>query len=109
LNVQKGLATAGGNEEEYRKALMSFYRDVLDLTPPLTEVPAEQDLASFADQVHALKSATSTIGATLLSMEAADLEAAGKAGDLLAIREGLPTFRNHLKSTAETIRTALGI
>jgi PAS domain S-box-containing protein len=109
LNVQKGLTLAGGNEAEYRKALMSFYRDVLDLKPLLTEVPAEQDLPAFAEQVHALKSSTAAIGATLLSMEAADLEAAGKVKDLLAIREGLPTFRNHLKSTAETIRTALGL
>jgi HPt (histidine-containing phosphotransfer) domain-containing protein len=54
-----------------------------------------------------LKSAAAVIGATSLSKEAEDLEAAGKAGDRGAIEGTLSGFYEHLKETVKEIKTAL--
>jgi HPt (histidine-containing phosphotransfer) domain-containing protein len=61
----------------------------------------------FTTHVHALKSAAGTIGAADLSKEAAELEAAGKAGDRNKIDEKLPVFYEHLRETTERIGAAL--
>jgi HPt (histidine-containing phosphotransfer) domain-containing protein len=67
----------------------------------------ETAVADFAAQAHAIKSAAGTIGAAEVSAEAAALEAAGKAGDLKAIGETLPGFREHLAELVRGIGKAL--
>jgi CheY-like chemotaxis protein len=125
VDTAKGLAMTGGTEARYRKVLTSFYKDAgerLPLlktfldgdSPPKHENP-ERDFHAFSIQVHALKTAAATIGAALLSKEAADLEAMslavakdiGKAEDMTAIRKSLPPFLEHLKKTAEEIQKAV--
>jgi HPt (histidine-containing phosphotransfer) domain-containing protein len=85
----------GGTEAGYREVLAAYYQDALERLP-LLEKPPEGDLSLFVIQVHSLKSASATIGAAELSGEAAELEGAGKSGDLPAIREKLPAFRERL-------------
>jgi CheY-like chemotaxis protein len=111
VDVQSGLAMTGGSEEGYRKVLGAYYRDIMERLSLLQSVPANEQEAihQFTVQVHALKSASATIGAAALSYEAADLEAAGKSNDVIEIGERLPLFYDHLKLTAEAIRKALGI
>jgi HPt (histidine-containing phosphotransfer) domain-containing protein len=58
-------------------------------------------------QVHALKSASASIGAAALSEKAAMLEDAGKRGDVTAISEGLSGFRDDLSLIVKRIRHAL--
>jgi HPt (histidine-containing phosphotransfer) domain-containing protein len=70
-------------------------------------MPDEQECIAFATQAHALKSAAATIGAAGLAAEAARLEAAGKAGDTVLVREGLPVFHKHLTELVEGIGKAL--
>jgi HPt (histidine-containing phosphotransfer) domain-containing protein len=65
------------------------------------------DLGGFTINAHALKSAAGSVGAGEISKQAAELEAAGKAGDIRAIKEKLPGFYELLKKTAEAIRTVL--
>jgi HPt (histidine-containing phosphotransfer) domain-containing protein len=64
-------------------------------------------MAFFATQAHALKSAAGTIGAMEIAVEAARLEAAGKAGDIDAIRENLPSFYEGIEVLVKGIEEAL--
>jgi signal transduction histidine kinase/CheY-like chemotaxis protein len=107
IDTAKGMAMTGGTLEGYKKVLTSFRKDALDRLFNLAAVPAEDGLPGFTTHVHALKSAAGTIGAEKLSQEAAELEAAGKAGDISSITEKLPGFYEHLKETADGIGAAL--
>ncbi|AEF85348.1 sensory box histidine kinase/response regulator [Treponema primitia ZAS-2] len=107
VDTARGLAMTGGSEVSYRKVLGSFRKDALDRLPSLERLPKEQELSLFTTNVHALKSAAATIGAAGVSHEAAELEAAGKAGDLTRIADGLSGFYQNLKILADQIGAAL--
>ena len=61
----------------------------------------------FVTQVHALKSASASIGAADVSAQAEELEAAGKSADMALIQDKLPVFVNHLKELVNNILSAL--
>jgi HPt (histidine-containing phosphotransfer) domain-containing protein len=107
VDTAKGLAMTGGTEAGYRKVLAQFYKDAVERLPVFAVLPAGTGFAALATQAHALKSAAGTIGAAEVSKEAAALEVAGKAGDLKAIGEILPGFREHLARLIEEIGNAL--
>jgi HPt (histidine-containing phosphotransfer) domain-containing protein len=93
----------GGTEAGYRKVLTQFYKDAVERLSVFAAIPAETELAAFVAQAHAIKSAAGTIGAEEVSVEAAALEAAGKAGDTQAIRKTLPLFHKHITQLIEGI------
>jgi HPt (histidine-containing phosphotransfer) domain-containing protein len=107
IDTTKGILMTGGTLTGYIYVLSSFHKDVLERLPHLAAPPAEKDFTNFTTPVHALKSAAATIGATELSKTAAELEAAGKAGDINVIQKNLPGFYKHLNETAEMIGAAL--
>jgi CheY-like chemotaxis protein len=107
IDTARGLAMTGGTDAGYRKVLASFRKDALDRLPLLERVPGEPELSLFTINVHALKSAAATIGAASVSQEAAELEAAGKAGDMARITERLPRFYRDLQNMAGQIERAL--
>jgi HPt (histidine-containing phosphotransfer) domain-containing protein len=117
VNIEKGMTLTGGAEREYRKVLAAFYRDLMERRKLFQEFSEAAGQGSFSPEllnlftvsVHALKSASGTIGAEDVSREAAELEAAGRAGDLAAIAERLPPFRRHLDDLTDTLRIALGM
>jgi CheY-like chemotaxis protein len=110
IDVVRGINMTGGTEAGYKQVLGSFYKDAeerLKWFEILRFPQGELDLHAFTSQVHALKSAAGTIGAAALSMEAAQLEEAGKKEDLAYISQGLPVFFEHLKKTAADIHQSL--
>ncbi|MDR1508093.1 MAG: response regulator [Synergistaceae bacterium] len=107
LNTSFGLASTGGTMERYMKVLELYCRDAEKRLETLSNAPDENGLASFITQVHALKSASASIGASGLSEKAAMLEDAGKRGDIAAISDGLSGFREALSQTVKHIRDAL--
>jgi signal transduction histidine kinase/CheY-like chemotaxis protein len=107
VDTVKGIVLTGGTERAYRKVLSSFYRDALERLPLLERTPDEKTLSGFTTGVHALKSAAATIGAAAVSKAAAELEAAGKTGDLETIGKGLKAFYQDLKNLAERIQRVL--
>jgi HPt (histidine-containing phosphotransfer) domain-containing protein len=101
------MAMIGGTPEGYRQVLSTFRKDADERLALLRKFPSEFDIAALVIQVHALKSALASIGAADMSVEAARLEAAGKAGELSFIGDALPVFTDHLTKLAEAIRAAL--
>jgi HPt (histidine-containing phosphotransfer) domain-containing protein len=101
----------GGTPEGYWAVLGAYRRDVEDRLKTLEAledrgVPAE-GLPAFITQVHALKSASASIGAAVLSAAAAELEAAGRRGDRGFIQQNLGPFRSSLGGVLGRIGGAL--
>jgi CheY-like chemotaxis protein/anti-sigma regulatory factor (Ser/Thr protein kinase) len=123
VDTRKGIAMTGGTETGYRKVLAQFYKDAAERLPLFAailnetaegtndrfpEEKLDRQVAAFATQAHAIKSAAGTIGALEVSAEAAALEAAGKAGDIETISKTLPLFREHLTQLVEAIGKVKG-
>ena len=116
VDVQRGIAMTGGTTATYRKVLSMFCKDVKERLQLLkfilfesiskNKIP-EKHLPSLITQVHALKSASASLGAAEISVEAGRLENAGKTVDLNYIWENLNGFIEHLSELIENINIAL--
>jgi len=124
VDVKQGIAMTGGTEMTYRTVLSMFRKDVekrLFLFEKFLkennssendkfsegkydQKDSKNSLSAFITQVHALKSASASIGAAEASAQAAQLETAGKAGNMAFIQENLPGFTKKLAKLAEKIR-----
>ncbi|MDR1249624.1 MAG: response regulator [Treponema sp.] len=107
VDVKRGIMMTGGTEAGYRKVLVQFCADAVERLPLFAGFSAETAPAALVIQAHAIKSAAGTIGAAGVSVEAATLEMAGKAGDRKTIEETLPGFRSHLAELVEGIGKTL--
>jgi HPt (histidine-containing phosphotransfer) domain-containing protein len=101
----------GGTLENYRAVLRIYRRDAEGRLKTLEALEdqgfAPEGLPAFITQVHALKSASASIGAAVLSAAAAELEAAGRRGDRDFIQKNLGPFCRSLGAVTGRIREAL--
>jgi CheY-like chemotaxis protein len=104
IDITKGIALTGGKLDTYRHVLSIFCDDAEKRLPLLQTVPEADALSAFVTQVHALKSASASIGAAEVSAVAAGLEAVGKAGDTAFIGKQLPYFAGLLSALVAGIR-----
>jgi len=103
IDFQKGINMTGGTEAGYRLVLATFRKDALERIQLLKEILEKDDISLFTTNVHALKSASASIGAAEVSAEAARLEEAGKKGDKVFINENLDKFMEDLSAMVEGI------
>jgi signal transduction histidine kinase/CheY-like chemotaxis protein/HPt (histidine-containing phosphotransfer) domain-containing protein len=108
VDIDRGIVMTGGSEDIYREVLDIYRQDVEQRLDAFRQPPDSEGLALFTTQVHALKSASASIGATALSEEAALLEGAGRREDMEFITTRLDHFRAALEAIIEGIRKALG-
>jgi HPt (histidine-containing phosphotransfer) domain-containing protein len=94
----------GGTLNAYRQVMALFRQDAEDRLPLFQAVPEIEALQPFVTQVHALKSASASIGAAEVSALAAELEAAGKIKDMAFIQKNLPVFAKCLAELAKGIQ-----
>jgi len=109
IDVQKGISMTGGTIAAYTKVLALFCKDIEERLPLLQKTPDKDTLSGFITQVHALKSASASVGAEKISIQAAELEASGKSADMAFIHDNLSAFTERLKELTENISTALHI
>jgi HPt (histidine-containing phosphotransfer) domain-containing protein len=111
LDTQRGMAMTGGTPEAYCAVLEVYCRDVEDRLKTLAAFTAgtfpREEFPVFVSQVHALKSASASIGAAVLSVTAAELEAAGRREDREFIQKGLEEFCRSLGAAAARISAVL--
>ena len=107
LDTKKGMASAGGAPSVYMELLEIYCRDARERFELLTAEFAESDLKNYITNVHALKSASASVGAKGLSNAAAALEAAGLRGDMEYIRWATPEFKAAIVRVTEQIENAL--
>jgi HPt (histidine-containing phosphotransfer) domain-containing protein len=101
-----GMAGVGGSHRLYRKLLRTFLGDAKARFALLEKDPDNAVLPSFITCVHGLKSGLANIGAQALSESAAVLEQAGRDGDITAIGNTLPSFREELAALTARIDAA---
>jgi HPt (histidine-containing phosphotransfer) domain-containing protein len=106
VDAAAGMARVGGTPERYLELLQVFLRDARFRYSLLEANPDEANLPDLTTFVHALKTGLANIGAKALSQSAAALEKAGHGGDLDAIRERLPSFREKMAALMEGIKEA---
>ncbi|GHV70899.1 hypothetical protein AGMMS49928_20490 [Spirochaetia bacterium] len=107
INIKEGLIMTGGSVENYVDILTSFSKDGRQKPAELEDALARGDLDSYAIFVHALKSASASIGATALSSKARDLEDAGKRDDRLFVNVNHKPFITDLEEIVTRIDAAL--
>jgi signal transduction histidine kinase/CheY-like chemotaxis protein len=107
VDTAKGIAMTGGTVTAYRQVLSLFCKDAEDRLPLLQKPLTPDTLTAFITHVHALKSASASLGAGDVSAQAAALEAAGKAADMSFIGEHLPAFAQQLEELTRNIEKVL--
>ncbi|MDR1466699.1 MAG: response regulator [Treponema sp.] len=115
IDAKKGLDMAGGSTDVYREILATYVKDAKARLVMLytfeqsvkTMAPDEKSLSLFTTHVHALKSASASIGALALSYAALTLETAGKSVDLAVIKQDLSTFCKDLSGLIDGIESAI--
>ncbi|MDR1020464.1 MAG: response regulator [Synergistaceae bacterium] len=107
LDTFRGIVFTGGTVEGYVKVLETYCRDAEKRLEILLSAHDKDSLALFTTQVHALKSASASIGADTLSCMAAELEEAGKKGDTGFINAEVGNFIEKLTAITERIKNAL--
>ncbi|MCL2599668.1 MAG: ATP-binding protein [Treponema sp.] len=107
INMQSGITMTGGTMDGYRAVLSLFHKDADERMPMLRTMPDSDTLSGFVTQVHAIKSASASIGALKLSEEAAKLELAGQGGDMSFIEKKLAGFADGLAELVKNIRVFL--
>lgn len=106
LNVEKGIALTGKNMGYYLKILSIFYRDGIIKKTELIKSLETDDIELFTIHIHAIKSAAALIGADTLSKDAAELEEAGKQGDMAFIKSRSYAFLMDLEELLCNINKA---
>ncbi|MDR1036257.1 MAG: response regulator [Deltaproteobacteria bacterium] len=107
LDAEAGIRRTGGSRARWFDTLGVFIRDVRERSSVLDRMHDSDSLQDFTITVHALKSSLANIGADPLSGMAAELEAAGRSGNLAAVRDGAGPFRKELNMLTARIRELL--
>jgi len=107
IDIQRGIQMTGGTEEGYRSVLSTFRNDAQERLLFLKEAPDEKNISEFITNVHALKSASASIGASEISADAGRLEDAGNKRDMAFIRENLNSFVQRLTVLINEINRVL--
>ena len=84
LDTEKGLAYCGGSEEFYREILAAYVEN--SRLDPLKSLFTEENWENYRISIHALKSASLTIGASVFAEECRKLEYAARDLDLQYLR-----------------------
>ncbi len=103
VDMHRSLETYGGNVQIYHNILKTYYSDLCEKEQELPVLFDKGDVENFTIQVHALKSASRSVGAADLGEEAWQLEQAGKAGDMDTIREKFPQLMEDLHMMRENV------
>lgn len=94
------------NDEEFYRSLLAEYAHVKDEKSEMIRKSFdEEDWHNYAIYVHALKSTSKTIGALLLSEQAAKLEAAANTGDAATIRKEHDDMMERYEAVTKGIRS----
>jgi len=107
IDTVKGISQTGGTVSAYKQVLSLFCKDVEERLPLLEQSIKEDNLNLFVTHVHAMKSASASLGAAGISAQAASLEAVGKAGDAVFLRNNVPSFIKQFRELLAGIHAVL--
>ena len=103
VDVRQGLVMTGGSVERYLSILATYHGDGLARVPELRSTLEQGDLGLYATYVHALKSASASIGAVEVADLAKQLEMAAKRGDADFLQQHTEAFLRDFTKILENI------
>jgi len=109
LDVKKGFHLTGGKIEYYYETLAAFYEDGLERIMEIKKCLDTGNLDLYTIHVHALKSASASIGSDKIPEAAYLLETAGKTNDLAFIEANNESFLLELKQLLNHINNTLSL
>ncbi|MDR1058664.1 MAG: response regulator [Treponema sp.] len=107
INVEAGLVNVGGSGAAYQRILTVFYRDANDRIQQIRDAIDSGNITLYTTLVHALKSASRSIGAVDFGDFAAEMESAGKNQDLTLIHAKTEKLLEDLQTITDNISAAL--
>jgi len=107
IDTNLGITMTGGDMDNYLQILDVFYEDSLEKTKQIEDALSSGDIVLFTTYIHALKSASASIGAADISERAKALEQAGNNEDLEFITKNINTFLLKLGEMAKNISVSL--
>jgi CheY-like chemotaxis protein/nitrogen-specific signal transduction histidine kinase/HPt (histidine-containing phosphotransfer) domain-containing protein len=106
VDINKGIAMTGGRVDNYLRTLSVFYNDGIEKIKEIKTCMENGDLPLYVTHVHALKSASASIGASGVSEIAKSLEIAGNNGDMPFIESNNDSFLKELEVLLDNIKLA---
>jgi len=107
VDINKGIKKTGGSEEGYIRVLKIFCKDASERIITLKDKIYNNEIKDFIIDVHAIKSASSAIGAEEISIQALMLEEAGKDNNIDYIKHNIDKFTDYLSKLIKDINAAL--
>ncbi|MCL1903881.1 MAG: ATP-binding protein [Oscillospiraceae bacterium] len=107
VDVENGISMTGGDPNNYLKTLGIFRDDGLEKIDIIRRCIENDDLPLYATHIHALKSASASIGAAKLSNLARSLEVAAKNNDGEFVAKNTERFLEELTMLLESIKLAV--
>jgi PAS domain S-box-containing protein len=107
IDVEAGVYMTGGSANNYLKTLGIFRDDGIEKIKTIRNCVEMNDLPLYATHVHALKSASASIGASHISSMARSLESAAKNDDKDFVLKNTEKFIDELNLLFESIRLAV--
>ncbi|MCL1941269.1 MAG: response regulator, partial [Synergistaceae bacterium] len=107
IDVEKGVAMTGGTMEGYLRTLSVFHDDGIEKVKEIKECLEANNISLYTTYVHALKSASASIGAGELSEIAKSLEFAGKNRDMAYIDSNNDKFLDEFEILLGDIKEAI--
>jgi len=107
VDVKKGISMTGGTFESYAQTLSAFQKDGFKKIEEIKKCLETDNYPLYTTYVHALKSASASLGASSLSEQAKVLELAGRQEDSSFIRLHNPKFLTSLEIILNNMGEAL--
>lgn len=108
FDTVEGMEYSSGDKNFYISLVREFAEDADLRAAAIKKAYDTKDLKDYQIRVHALKSASKTIGADTLSDMAFEQEMAAQAGRMKNIDEGVDRLIRTYFDLADSIRTAIG-
>ncbi len=104
IDVRQGLEYTGGDIDTYIYTIKVYYKEIDKNLEAIKNAMMHDDVRDFTIRIHALKSASRSIGATALADDAMDLEEHGKKQDVSYILDKAPAVVDRYREYKDILK-----
>ncbi len=108
FDVALGIKLCGGDEEIYMEMLWAAMEEGSKKIPLIRGIYEQKDLERYCIEVHGLKNAMQSIGATYLSQLAAEQECAVKEENYSVMEIGVEEMLTQYQFVVDALKELLG-
>lgn len=108
FDVEEGIRLCGDDEEIYMEVLWAAMEEGKDKIPLIRSVYEKKDYERYRIEVHGLKNAMRSIGATYLSQLAAEQEQAVKDENYAEMEVGVEELLTQYRFVVDALQELLG-